>query len=477
MYDSNSRKFNYNSENYGGAIHTTQNYDSLVVRNTKFRYNKVYNPEGSTNGGSAWGGAIYTSNVRGHFLVSNSVFIGNEALGSYTSAEGGGWDSHGNAGAISVRVQSYWNGIAYSYPYKSVFINNTFVNNKAEGSGTYEGQGAVLTYNGQQSTVLINNNFWGNTVNNNMDTTNWEIIDLFNNSSHLIMAAHNNFQYAAATANSYGDNNMSRDPRFVLGSGDDQYKLSDASRLIGAGAKTYGSYTAPAHDLLGATRPSGASTDNPDIGAYENALAVSPYPDKVAGLTATAANQSAVLAWTANSETDIAKYAVYKSTTSGFTPASSDSVGATASGSIVTYTVTGLTNGTPYYFKVKAINTSNQAGEYSNQRTATPVYQGPDWYVAVAASGGSASNEGSSNSPMLNLTDAVTAASTGHTIHIAAGTYTFTSASEGNNTFDGSKTLVIKGAGAATTIIDANQKHRHFYFSANSNGTLLVTTF
>ncbi|SVD94464.1 uncharacterized protein METZ01_LOCUS447318, partial [marine metagenome] len=255
------------------------------------------------------------------------------------------------------------------------------------------------------------------------------------------------------------------------------YNLSDASFLIGAGAKTYGDYTAPAYDLLGATRPSGSSTDNPDIGAYENALAVTPYPDKVMGLTATSANQSAVLAWTANTETDLSRYAVYKSTTSGFTPASSDSVGVTASGSIVTYTVTGLTNTTPYYFKVKAINTSNQTGEYSSQVTATPEYRGPGWYVAVAASGGSASNEGSSNSPMLNLTDAVTASSTGDTIYIAAGTYTFTSASEGNITFDGSKTLVIKGAGAATTIIDANLKHRHFYFNANSSGTLLDTTF
>ncbi|SVD54229.1 uncharacterized protein METZ01_LOCUS407083, partial [marine metagenome] len=169
---------------------------------------------------------------------------------------------------------------------------------------------------------------------------------------------------------------------------------------------------------------------------------------------------------------------VYKSTTSGFTPASSDSVGVTASGSIITYTVTGLTNLTPYYFRVKAVNTSDQAGEYSSQKTATPVYQGPDWYVAVAASGGSNSNEGSINLPMLKLSDAVTAASTGHTIHIGSGTHQYTSASNWNIPFDGSKTLVIKGAGRDATILDAQQKHRHFYFNAsNSSSTLLDTTF
>ena len=140
---------------------------------------------------------------------------------------------------------------------------------------------------------------------------------------------------------------MSRDPQFVLGSGADKYNLSDASRLIGAGAKTYGGYTAPAHDLLGATRPSGSSSDNPDIGAYENALAVSPYPDIVMDLTATAAHESVVLNWTANLEIDlVARYAVYRSESSGFTPASSDSVGQVTD--TTTFTVTGLTNTTPY---------------------------------------------------------------------------------------------------------------------------------
>ena len=105
------------------------------------------------------------------------------------------------------------------------------------------------------------------------------------------------------------------------------------------------------------------------------------------------------------------------------------------------------------------------------------MYQGPGWYVAVADSSGSASNEGSKISPMLYLSDAVTAASTGDTIYIGGGTHQYSSASNWNIPFDGSKTLVIKGAGREATILDAQQKHRHFNFSASSNGTLLDTTF
>ena len=183
VFDSNSVKVNYNSQNFGGAVYASYNYDSLVVRNTKFRYNKVYKPDGyNGNGGSADGGAINFYNGRDHFLVSNSVFIGNESLAGFHSyAEGGGYNNHAHAGAIFVNMRSYWSGTAYSYPHRSIFINNTFVDNKAEGSGTNQGWGGALHYYSNQSTVLINNNFWGNTVNNYTDTTRWEIQDLFNN--------------------------------------------------------------------------------------------------------------------------------------------------------------------------------------------------------------------------------------------------------------------------------------------------------
>ena len=60
---------------------------------------------------------------------------------------------------------------------------------------------------------------------------------------------------------------------------------------------------------------------------------------------------------------------------------------------------------------------------------------------------------------------------------MGGGTHAMTSSSRLNIAFDGSKTLVIKGAGKNKTIFDAQQKQRHFYFSSSSGQTLLDTTF
>ena len=49
--------------NYGGAISARNTYDTLIVRNSKFKYNKVYAPSGN-NGGQAKGGAIYANDLR-----------------------------------------------------------------------------------------------------------------------------------------------------------------------------------------------------------------------------------------------------------------------------------------------------------------------------------------------------------------------------------------------------------------------------
>jgi fibronectin type 3 domain-containing protein len=92
-----------------------------------------------------------------------------------------------------------------------------------------------------------------------------------------------------------------------------------------------------------------------------------PPPPTPTGLAATAGNASVALAWTASS--GATSYDVYRSTTSGgegTTP-----VATTASTS---YTDTGLTNGTTYYYKVSAVNgggTSAQSSEVSAKPSAS----------------------------------------------------------------------------------------------------------
>ena len=164
----------------------------------------------------------------------------------------------------------------------------------ATGSGNNTGNGGAISYEYSQSTALVNNIFWGNMVNNRGgDSTAFEIDGVQSSQSEVIVG-HNNFEYSASAANTLGSDNMSRDPKFMLDGSADEYQLSDASRLIGAGALVYNGYKAPAYDILGNARPT-ADPDRPDMGAYENSYVNPPYPDGVAGLTATSADQNVKL--------------------------------------------------------------------------------------------------------------------------------------------------------------------------------------
>ena len=255
--------------NYGGAISARNTYDTLIVRNSKFKYNKVYAPSGN-NGGQAKGGAIYANDLSADLLIENSLFEGNSAEASKHTWSNGSSDNGANGGALWLNLRHFQSGQTIVYPYKSILVNNTFVNNKALGSGNNNGRGGALYYEWANSTTIFNNVFFGNRGNNNSDSTYHEV-DIFNQSSMEIYAGYNNFQHVTPdAANSYGTNNISRDPQFVLDGSGDQYALSDASFLIGAGIKTFEGKTAPTKDILGNTRPSGSSTDNPDIGAYED---------------------------------------------------------------------------------------------------------------------------------------------------------------------------------------------------------------
>jgi len=89
-------------------------------------------------------------------------------------------------------------------------------------------------------------------------------------------------------------------------------------------------------------------------------------PPAPTGLTATAGNQQIALSWGAAS--GATSYNVYRGTTSGgegTTPIATGLAG-------TTYTNTGLTNGTTYYYKVAAVNSGGTSGP-SNEVPGTPT--------------------------------------------------------------------------------------------------------
>jgi hypothetical protein len=91
-------------------------------------------------------------------------------------------------------------------------------------------------------------------------------------------------------------------------------------------------------------------------------------PAVPAGLTATAVSSSSInLDWADNTDSDLAGYKVYRSTTSGFTPNSANFVKQVTTSA---YTDTGLTADTTYYYKVTAVDTSGNESQPSAQASA-----------------------------------------------------------------------------------------------------------
>jgi len=92
-------------------------------------------------------------------------------------------------------------------------------------------------------------------------------------------------------------------------------------------------------------------------------------PTAPSGLTATDVSSSQInLSWSASSSSCAVTYDVFRSTTSGFTPSSSNQI---ASGVTTTsYSDTGLTPGTTYYYVVEGTNSGGTSAA-SNQGSAT----------------------------------------------------------------------------------------------------------
>jgi len=115
-------------------------------------------------------------------------------------------------------------------------------------------------------------------------------------------------------------------------------------------------------------------------------VAASTIPATPTNLKAAAGNAQASLTWTASS--GATSYNIYRGTTAGGESATAIATGITGT----SYTNTGLTNGSVYYYEVKAVNSAGSSG-YSNEDLAEPGTQ-PDlivtaltWSPASPASG------------------------------------------------------------------------------------------
>lgn len=89
-------------------------------------------------------------------------------------------------------------------------------------------------------------------------------------------------------------------------------------------------------------------------------------------LTASADNQQINLSWTANTEPDVAYYTVYRSLRNNFTPTATDSIVRLLKPA-TTFSNTGLINGTTYYYRLAAVDSSGNRSAFSLQTGGTPT--------------------------------------------------------------------------------------------------------
>ena len=138
--------------------------------------------------------------------------------------------------------------------------------------------------------------------------------------------------------------------------------------------------------------------DQPMINGVEvlgSSTGCASVPAAPTGLTATASSSSVItLSWTAvtpPTNCTINSYSVYRSTTNGFTPGSGNLIASGVTGT--TYSNTGLTASTTYYYKVEALDADGTSAA-STQASATTQAASNTGYVSINAGGPAVSNSG-----------------------------------------------------------------------------------
>ena len=96
-------------------------------------------------------------------------------------------------------------------------------------------------------------------------------------------------------------------------------------------------------------------------------------PAQVAGLSVTAASSTQLnLSWTANTEPDLNHYNVYRGTTAGF-PVTLGTTIPVATPNTSSYSNTGLSPSTTYYYKVSAVDNTGNIGPLSLEQPGTTL--------------------------------------------------------------------------------------------------------
>jgi hypothetical protein len=143
--------------------------------------------------------------------------------------------------------------------------------------------------------------------------------------------------------------------------------IGTATLASGSASFTTTSLAQGAHSITAAY--SGDSGDTASTSSVLTQTVNATAPSAPSNLTATASGSSQInLAWSASATSGVT-YDVYESTTSGFTPSASNRI---ASGITPTsYSATGLSGSTTYYYRVSAVNAGGESADTNQASAAT----------------------------------------------------------------------------------------------------------